>query len=58
MDRRRWEAQVFDIVERVAVSGHVEDELVECKTGWINPAKAARRLAGQAVLRTWTQAQD
>lgn len=48
MDRRRLEARALDVVERVAAGGRVEDDLVECKAQWIEPAKAARRLAAQA----------
>lgn len=48
MDRRRLEARVLDIVERVTGGGRVDDDLVECKSGWIEPTKAARRLAGHA----------
>lgn len=48
MDRGRLEARVFDIVDRVVAGGRAEDDLVECKSRWIDPAKAARRLAGQA----------
>lgn len=42
------EARVFDIVDRIVAGGRAEDDLVECKSRWIDPAKAARRLAGQA----------
>jgi hypothetical protein len=48
VDRRRLEARVFDIVERVVAGGRAEDDLVECKSAWIEPSKAARRIAGQA----------
>lgn len=48
MDRRRLEARVLDIVDRVVAGGRAEDDLVECKTGWVEPLKGARRLAGQA----------
>lgn len=48
MDRRRLEARVFDVVDRVVAGGRAEDDLVECKSRWIDPPKAARRLAGQA----------
>lgn len=42
------EAKVLDIVDRVIRRQPVEDSLVELKTAWIEPQKAARRIAGHA----------
>ncbi len=45
---QRLEARVLDIVARVEGGGRAEDDYVECKADWPEPAKAARRLAGHA----------
>lgn len=42
------EAKVLNIIERVEKGQPIEDSLVECKSEWIDHAKAARRLAGHA----------
>lgn len=42
------EAKVLSIIERVEKAQPIEDSLVECKAEWIDPVKAARRLAGHA----------
>jgi hypothetical protein len=49
MRRSVIEARVLEIVERVTQGGRVEDDLVECKSQWLDDAyKAARRIAAQA----------
>jgi hypothetical protein len=40
------EAKVLGLAERVEARHPIEDSLVELKAEWIEPAKAARRLAG------------
>jgi len=42
------EARVLSIVGRLRARQPIEDRRVELKRGWIDPAKAARRLAGHA----------
>ena len=44
----RAEAWVHSVLERAAAHQRVEDSRVELKRTWIEPAKAARRLAGHA----------
>jgi hypothetical protein len=48
MTPQQVEAWTLAVVERVTAGGRAEDERVECKSTWIEPAKAARRLAGHA----------
>ena len=42
------ETWVLQIVERVESEQPIEDSRIELKSDWIDPAKAARQLAGHA----------
>jgi hypothetical protein len=42
------EGRVLNLVDRVVQGSRVEDFRVECKAEWPPPARAARRIAGQA----------
>lgn len=48
METHEIEAWAMRIVERVKSRQPVEDSLVELKSEWISPEKAARRIAGHA----------
>jgi hypothetical protein len=48
VDRRLLEARTLDAVNRVVAGRRVEDDLVECKAEWPDPARAVRRLAAHA----------
>lgn len=46
--KAQMEAWAIDVLEEVQSNRLVEDSLVECKSTWIDPIKAARLLAGHA----------
>jgi len=48
MTKQEIEFRVIDIIERVLKKQPVEDDTVELKSEWIEPAQAARRLAAHA----------
>lgn len=48
MNRQQIEAWALEIVETVKAGKRVEDSLVELKSNWPDPQKAARRIAGHA----------
>lgn len=48
MKRNQAEAWALQIIDRLQAGQPVEDMRVELKAGWIDPHKAARRLAGHA----------
>lgn len=48
MKKSQIEAWTLQIIERVRRGEHVEDARVELKATWVEPKRAARRLAGHA----------
>jgi len=48
MDNARLEYWVHEVLDRVLRSAPIEDSRVELKRQWIDPDKAARRIAGHA----------
>jgi hypothetical protein len=45
---QRLEARTLELVTLVLGGNRVEDSLVECKSAWLDPPKASRRLAAHA----------